>query len=197
MSVTSEDIGAAAPASLTIAEVQRRVAEAAFGKPLITNVLRGQVVEAIIAAALEPEWHWCAADYSSWDFERADGLRLEVKQSATRQSWAAGPNGRAAASFDIAPRTGCWEGPVWRDQPGRAAHIYIFAHHDIDEDHADHRDPGQWTFYALPTVILPDTRRIGIGSLRRLNDGCGYAGLRARVAAVAREVQIMRKAESA
>jgi len=43
--------------------VQRRVAEAAFGHRLITDVLRGQFVEAIIAFTIEPEWQWCSVDY--------------------------------------------------------------------------------------------------------------------------------------
>lgn len=89
----------------TAADIQRKVADAAFGRPLITNVLRGQVVEAIVACALEPEWHWCAADYSSWDFDRADGFRVEIKQSAARQSWATSDK-PSSCSFDIAERKG-------------------------------------------------------------------------------------------
>ena len=174
---TNATIAEAGPAPFGIAQVIERVSQAAFGQPLVTNVLRGHVAEAIIAAALEPEWRLCSADYSSWDFERADGMRLEVKQSATRQSWAAGPNGRASASFDIAPRTGWWDGAVWKEQPGRAAHVYVFAHHDVDEDHADHRDPSQWTFYVVPAVELPSTKRIGIGNVRRITNGCGFSSL--------------------
>jgi hypothetical protein len=126
----------------SIADVQRKVSESAFGKPLVTNVLRGHVVEAIVAMALEPDWSWCSEDYSSWDFERADGLRLEVKQSAARQSWATSDK-PSACSFDIAQRKGRWEGQKWVDEPGRAAHIYIFAHHPIAGIDADHRDPAQ------------------------------------------------------
>lgn len=48
----------------TVDEIVARVSNAAFGRPLVTNVLRGQVVEAIVASALEPEWTWCAADYA-------------------------------------------------------------------------------------------------------------------------------------
>lgn len=94
----------------SIDDVVDRVSHAAFGRPLVTNVLRGQVVEAIIALALEPEWTWCASDYASWDFERADGRRLEVKQSAARQSWAAPAHGIVRPSFDIKERTVRWEG---------------------------------------------------------------------------------------
>lgn len=55
-----------------------KVCDAAFGKPLVTNVLRGQIVEAMVAIVLEPDWQWCGADYAPCDFERPDGWRLEV-----------------------------------------------------------------------------------------------------------------------
>lgn len=155
------------------------MSDAAFGKPLITNVQRGTVAEAIIAFALEPEWTWCSADYASWDFERADGLRLEVKQSARKQSWNTGPDVRGRPSFDISPRQGRWEGDIWFDEPGRSANIYIFAYHGVADEHADHRDPGQWEFYVVPTSILPpDQQRIALGSVRRLTSPCTYPSLR-------------------
>ena len=87
-----------------IDDVIAKVSQAAFGSALVTNVLRGQVAEAIVALVLEPEWNWCSADYSGWDFERADGLRLEVKQSAAMQSWSTGKPSKAI--FDVAARTG-------------------------------------------------------------------------------------------
>lgn len=154
--------------NVTIADIQRKVADAAFGRPLVTNVLRGHVAEAIIACALEPEWRWCAEDYSSWDFERADGLRLEVKQSAARQTWSTN-NIPSPASFDIAERKGRWEGPVWVADPGRAAHVYVFAHHEVADESADHRDPAQWTFYVVRTRDLPPTRRLSLAAARRLS----------------------------
>lgn len=153
---------------ISISDVQEKVSEAAFGKPLITNVLRGQVVEAIIALALEPQWRWCAEDYSSWDFERKDGLRLEVKQSAARQTWAASEK-PSPASFDIATRTGRWDGADWLPEPGRAADIYIFAHHPISDSTADHRDPAQWDFYVVRSTELPETRRLSLLAARRLS----------------------------
>lgn len=38
-----------------ISDVIAKVSQVAFGKPLVTNVLRGHVAEAIIALALEPD----------------------------------------------------------------------------------------------------------------------------------------------
>ena len=160
-----------------IADIPRKVSEAVFGRPLVTNVLRGQVVEAIVACALEPEWTWCAEDYSSWDFERADGLRLEVKQSAARQSWATSDK-PSTCSFDIAVRKGRWEGSSWIDEVGRAAHIYILAHHPVADSTADHRDPGQWHFYVVPTRSLPNTKRLSLTTARRLASATSFAELR-------------------
>jgi hypothetical protein len=167
-------------------DIQRKVSESAFGKPLITNVLRGHVAEAIVATALEPDWRWCSADYASWDFDRADGVRLEVKQSAARQSWAIAAARRSKPSFDIAARTGRWdESGIWVPEAGRQAQIYVFAYHGIDDDEADHRSPEQWTFYVLAADRLPDTKRIGMASLRQLTGACRYPELRSRVDQIA------------
>lgn len=168
----------------SVQEIQHKVAQAAFGNPLITNVLRGQVVEAIIACALEPLWTWCAQDYSSWDFERADGLRLEVKQSAARQTWATFDR-PSTCSFDIAERKGRWEGPVWHNGAGRAAHLYIFAHHPLVDETADHRDPTQWQFYVVATSNLPSTKRLSLSRARQLAQAIGYPDIKTAVQAAA------------
>ena len=168
----------------SIAEITRRAAQAAFGKPLVVNVQRGLVAEAIVAAALEPDWRWCSEDYSSWDFEHRDGTRLEVKQSAARQSWST--TRPSSCSFDIAPRTGRYEGGTrWIEEAGRNADIYILAHHPIFDGRPDHRDPGQWLFYVIPTRLLPPSRRIALGPVNRLVAHCGFTELKERVATVA------------
>ncbi len=164
--------------SFGVVDVVARVSDAAFGRPLVTNVLRGQVVEAINAFALEPDWIWCAADYKSWDFERGDGLRLEVKQSACKQTWAAPVHGRVSTGFDIRVRTGRWEGERFVKEPGRAADIYVFAYHGVCDEAADHRNPSQWQFYVVPTTKLPDTKRIRLSAVARLAMPVGIDDLR-------------------
>ncbi len=106
-----------------IADVVARVGDAAFGKPLVMNVLRGHVVEAIVALALAPDWRWCAADYASWDFEHDAGVRLEVRQSARRQSWPRSASSVPRPAFDIRARTGRTEAGEWIAEPGRAADL--------------------------------------------------------------------------
>lgn len=172
------------------AEVVAKVADAAFGRPLVTNVLRAQLVEAMIALALEPEWHWCGADYAPCDFERADGLRLEVKQSAARQSWSIDKPSKAI--FDVAPRTGRNEAHGWVEEYGRAAHIYVFGHHPIFDDGADHRDPAQWLFYVAPTTALPDVKQIALGTIKTFAEAVPISTLAEAVTDVARQVSIER-----
>jgi hypothetical protein len=175
-----------------IDHVVRKAADALFGQPLVTNVMRGQLVEAIVACALEHEWTWCAADYSSWDFERADGLRLEIKQAASRQTWTLDGAAPSRASFDIASRKGRWEGPEWIAEPGRAAQIYVLAHHAVPDRSADHRDAAQWDFYVVATSVLPDTMRISLAALKLLTRPCRFGELAAAVRDVADQVVLAR-----
>jgi hypothetical protein len=149
-------------------EVVAKVVHATFGKPLVTNVLRAQLVEAMIAMVLEPAWQWCSADYAPCDFERPDGLRLEVKQSAAMQSWSTDRPSKAI--FDVAARTGRNEAHGWVQEIGRAAHIYVFAHHPIFDASADHRDPTQWQFYVVPTSMLPAVKQISISTIKAMAD---------------------------
>lgn len=184
ISTTSQQAGEQA---FGIGDVIAKVSQVAFGKPLVTNVLRGHVAEAIIALALEPEWSWCSADYAGWDFERADGLRLEVKQSATMQSWSTGKPSKAI--FDVAARTGYWEaGTEWIAKAGRPAHLYVFAHHGIYGDDADHRDPSQWGFYVVPSHALPDVKKLGLATISTLTSAVPVAALANTVRAAASQI---------
>jgi hypothetical protein len=167
-----------------VEEVVARASEAAFGRPLVTNVLRGQIVEAMIALAIEPDWKCCSADYSSWDFERADGVRLEVKQSSYLQTWAAPAHGVVKSGFDVAARKGRWEGAVWVEEPGRAAHLYVLAYHDVRDSSADHRNPEQWEFFVIPTTDLPPVKRLTLGKAKTLTEPVRIASLRERISTV-------------
>ena len=157
--------------------VRARVSEAAFGSPLVANHLRGLVAEAIIASALEPEWTWCSADWAGWDFERADGLKLEVKQSASRQTWSVKGGAQSTCRFDIRSRTGSYVGSQWLPWHGRAADLYVFAHHFEVGAHADHCDPVQWRFFIVPEQLLPRAKTIGLKGVEKLAAPCRFAEL--------------------
>jgi hypothetical protein len=156
-----------------------------FGQRLIANNFRAVIVEAMIASVLEPEWRWCSADWAGWDLERADGVRLEVKQSAAKQTWHSATDKPSSCSFDIRAREGRYEGAAWFEGRGRNADLYIFAHHDICDESADHADPTQWTLYVVRSNDLPDTKSIGLQKLRMIARPETYADLKEAVEAAA------------
>jgi hypothetical protein len=168
-------------AVITIDEVVRKAAEVTFANRLVTNVFRSIIVEAMVATAL-PEWEWCSRDYASCDFRHPDSTRLEVKQSAARQTWFAGRASRA--SWDIRPRTGYWGRNGWVARPGRYSHIYILAHHPVVSRKADHRDPRQWRFHVVATSDLPPTNSISEAAAASLVDPVTFEGLTSRVEAL-------------
>jgi hypothetical protein len=106
---------------------------------------------------------------------------LEVKQSSYRQTWAAPLHGKIFPAFDIRERTGRWEGAKFFAEPGRAAHIYVFAYHGVQDETADHRDPAQWLFYVVSTARLPPSKRISLLAVQRLHGGVPFADLLSEV----------------
>ena len=157
--------------------VRGRACNVAFSGPLVTNSLRGLVAEAIVASALEPEWSWCAADWAGWDFERSDGLKLEVKQSAARQTWSKTSGKVSPCRFDIKARSGYYHETEWHAGEGRVADIYVFAHHFVCDTSADHCEPGQWRFFVITESSLPQAKTIGLATVVKLVSPRGISEL--------------------
>ena len=146
-------------------DVVERASQNLFGKPLVTNVYRSVVVEGIVAEAL-PDWDWCSADYFEYDFVHPSGTRLEVKQTALKQTWAT--TAKPRPKWDIAARKTLWVDEKRIAAPGRNADIYLLGLHAVVDATADHREPSQWQFFVVPAQTLPPSATIGIGPLRRL-----------------------------
>ena len=136
-----------------------------FDVPIMGNLYRPHYVERMVAIGLGEGFKLVSADWAGWDIEGPKGLRIEVKQSAARQTWTDRPSlaGKpTTGSFDIAPRKGYYSdgGSEWVPKPGRHAHIYILAWHPIaDETEADHREPAQWLFFIVPANQLPQDQK--------------------------------------
>ena len=61
-------------------DITTRLARRLLGTPLIRNSIRGELVEEMVALALEPEWQLCAGDWAAFDLKQTDGpLRIQVK----------------------------------------------------------------------------------------------------------------------
>lgn len=164
----------------TIDQIRAKACAAVFGEPLIANNYRGLVAEIIVGAALEPEWQMCSGDWRGWDFEHVSSCRLEVKQSAARQTWT-GARPATKPIFDIRARTGYFEGADWIADPRRLADIYVFAHHPVMDASADHRDPLQWRFYVVPANLLPAGKTNSLAVISRLANAMPWEALKATV----------------
>ena len=166
------------PSASVIDRLTRRL----FASPILRNSIRGEVVEEIVAMALEPEWEHRGGDWASFDLvHRSTGLRMQVKQSAARQSWHGDASPPSRAGFSIAGKTGRWEGATWLAEPGRNADLFVFAWHPITDPIADHRDPDQWLFYVVAESALPEAKSLSLQALQRLSEPVGYSGLRQTV----------------
>lgn len=166
-------------------QIRSAVCKEIFGSALVQNAYRGVVAEAIVAMAL-PDWRWCASDWKGWDLVRPDGFRLEVKQSAVRQTWTGEGGKPTLCRFDIRARKGHLEHNIWIAEAGRNAEIYVFAHHFVFDADANHFDPAQWRFHAIAASRLPQTATIGINRVTRLAPGVVMNDLREAVDAVSR-----------
>jgi hypothetical protein len=171
---------------MNLPPVVERLAKRHFGKPLIRNDLRGEIVEEIVAMALEPEWQGCGGDWASCDLVRpADGKRIQVKQSAAKQTWHKADARSPRPCFSIKEKTGRWEeGDRWIEERGRNAEIFIFAWHPVTDSTADHRDPTQWEFFVVPERALPPQTTISLSRVRQLAEPVGFDTLAAKVGSV-------------
>lgn len=173
----------------TSQEVVAAAAKTAFDHPLVQNNLRAMLVEAMIDAVLPEGWTWASADWAGWDFKRADGIRMEVKQSSVRQSWTS--KQPSPGLFDIRPRTGYFVGSEFVAKPGRNAEIYVFAHHPVADDTADHRDPLQWRFHVVPASALPLTKTISLMNVRKLALAVSIQEVGEQIEATAATIMVM------
>ena len=168
--------------------MHNRVLEMLIGRydqRIMNNVQRGDYVECMIATALGPDWRLTSEegwDWAAWDCEHtASATRLEIKQSAARQSWDRGSDTpRRNPGFDIRPRKGYWpkDGGPWVTGPGRPADVYVFAWHGEADELADHRDVTQWRFFVVAERFLPSGQKsVGLRGLESIAVPCSIGEL--------------------
>ncbi len=164
--------------------VVERLIEENLNQPLINNTWRGAYVEYLVWLALstsDAQWG-VTSNWDPWDIEhKRSGARVEVKQSAARQTWTehAPPKRSPSRGFDTGPRTRYWPhgGDQWidLDPPQRLADVYVFAWHAERESKlADHRNPDQWVFIVVPECKLPPQKSISLNPLKQLSEPVSY-----------------------
>ncbi|MEY1557205.1 hypothetical protein AB3Y40_16360 [Yoonia sp. R2331] len=158
-----------------------------FDRSLIQNNFRGTYVECLVAELLSSGWEQ-TRDWAGWDFEHADGTRLEVKQCAQKQSWdqSNSVNPRARR-FSIRKPVGYYERDIWVDADRRPAQIYVLAWHGECGIEADQREPDQWQFFVIPEHELPEQDTIGLGRIRKTYEPVEHTNLARAVEALRNE----------
>jgi hypothetical protein len=136
-----------------------------YDAPLIQNNLRGIYVELMVAALLGEGWRHNGSDWGAYDLEHIDGTKLEVKQSAARQTWSAQVTTTRNPVFSIRTPKIEWVENVREPRTARIANVYVFAWHGETSLSADHRDVSQWKFFVVPAKTLPNQKTISLNPL--------------------------------
>ena len=172
--------------------IVRSLEQSVYNRDLINNAERGAYVEHMIVLALEGQGWDLTWPWASWDLQHRDCARIEVKQSAARQTWHErdqSPPPPTAARFAIKPSAHYYlrDGKLVKTQLRRHADFYVFAWHpEEDLKIADHRRPDQWKFFVvaeskLPCIQDPPPKDMSIGlkKVKELSDAepGSYEGL--------------------
>ncbi len=175
------------------AEIISQIASELYDQPIMSNLARPPYVERMVARVLGDNWQHVGSGWNGWDVEhKPSGARLEVKQSARRQSWTESGKFKANDSprFDIRHRSGQYaaDGKTWIAGDVRPADIYVFAWHSRFDpiEGVDHRIPDQWEFFVLAEQKLPNMKSIGLSSLKLL--GCNPISYDRLASVVASEI---------
>lgn len=119
-----------------------------YNDPVMSNIRRADYIEAVVATALRPSW--------------------------VVSELVIGPRGTSSTT---SPAAGWNRSGKWHDDPGRHAHVYVFAWHPEAKPSADQRDPSSWLFYVTPESELPTQKTIGLRVIRGMAEPCRIGGL--------------------
>ena len=164
-------------------EIIEHTAEMMYGGRILNNSHRGDVVEAMVSAALDPAWKFVGLGWHPWDLQRgrgADRVRMQIKQVAALQLW--GPTKKPTLTFG-------WKSnpPSYfkRDNPDEAiedegwfCEVFVFGLHlETDVDSADQVNVDQWQFLVIPAADLETGQNSKVGPGLRNGNGEVAAGL--------------------
>jgi hypothetical protein len=145
---------------------------------ILSNATRGRFAEFIVAAAMNMDQTLLRDEWSAYDLESPDGIKIEVKSAAYIQSWF--QRNLSKISFSIKPSLH-WDSLTNTQslEKKRHADVYVFCllHHD-DKLTVDPLNMNHWEFYVLGTNEIDDYPRsqhsITLKSLQGLTKAISY-----------------------
>ena len=150
------------------------------GSDLLSNAERGVLAEFLVATALgaagKPRIEWAAHDVKT-----KEGVRVEVKSAAYRQSWKQDTGTVPKISFSISKSKQSWcretNTTTKHDPPKRVSDVYVFCVLGTRQEFENKIEPNplntdEWKFYVLDTASIDckkgDQKRIGLNPLKAL-----------------------------
>jgi hypothetical protein len=154
---------------------------------ILSNATRGRFAEFIVATATNIDRSALRDEWSAYDLETPEGVKLEIKSAAYVQSWFQRTLSKISFSTKAAHH---WDSLTNIQSPERKRHadVYVFCllHHD-NKLTADPLNMNHWEFYVLATKELNEYTRsqhsISLKSLQKLTDSVPYDNLSAKIKA--------------
>ncbi|RYE00979.1 MAG: hypothetical protein EOP50_02795 [Sphingobacteriales bacterium] len=152
---------------------------------ILSNATRGRLAEFIVATAMDINIATCRDEWSAYDLETPEGIKLEIKSAAYLQSWYQ----KVLSKISFSTRAALYWDSLTNQQATvkkRHADIYVFCLlHHREKATVDPLDLNQWSFYVLPTHELNAYKRsqhsITLKSLQGLTDAVRYDELKERI----------------
>lgn len=138
---------------------------------LVSNTMRGILAEYIVAMAVGEADNY-RTEWSAYDIESNEGIKVEVKSGAYIQSWS--QKKLSNIQFNISPTHG-WDSKtnIYSTKVVRQSDVYVFCvlQHKVQAT-IDPLNLDQWDFYVLSTKDLDqavgDQKTISLGKLLEL-----------------------------
>ena len=150
-------------------ELIQLAARNVFSGKVLNNAHRGDIVEAMVLAALGDGWRLVGLGWHPWDLQKGSGdsrVRIQVKQCAALQLW--GETKKPSLSFGWkidAPSYFEHDNPGEKIEPeGWFCDLFVFGvHRGKDLTTVDQADVGQWEFLVIPvTDLKPKTKSMSL-----------------------------------
>jgi len=152
---------------------------------ILSNATRGRFAEFIVGTAIGINPNNLRDEWSAFDLESDEGIKIEIKSAAYIQSW--NQKQYSTISFSIKPAR-YWDAEtnMQHSEPKRHADIYVFCLLKHKEQTTiDPLKMEQWEFYVLPTYQLDNYKRsqssITLNSLRKLTSQKSYSELKSSI----------------
>lgn len=120
---------------------------------LRSNVVRGVLAEFLVASAVGADLSTPRDAWADYDCTSRDGIRVEVKSTATWQSWP--QRGRSDHRFGRLRGQALTAEGGYSGAPVVRADVFVFAVHDcLSPEDYDPLDLGQWSWWLLPGRVI-------------------------------------------